>query len=85
MSTKCDLKCFGRNDAGQLGYGDTNNRGDEPDEMGDDLPFVDLGADFVVEDMFLSFSMACMYDSPFQPRSTNNPIYCVLLVNDKVP
>ncbi|KXZ43346.1 hypothetical protein GPECTOR_93g616 [Gonium pectorale] len=36
-------KCWGWNNAAQLGYGDTNNRGDNPGEMGDSLPFVDLG------------------------------------------
>ena len=28
------------------GYGDTENRGDASNQMGDDLPFVDLGDDF---------------------------------------
>lgn len=37
------MKCFGRNDLGQLGLGDTEDRGDEPGEMGSALPFVDLG------------------------------------------
>jgi alpha-tubulin suppressor-like RCC1 family protein len=37
------LKCWGHNDYGELGLGDTNNRGDQPGEMGDNLPFVDLG------------------------------------------
>lgn len=35
--------CFGKNFAGQLGLGDTENRGDEPDEMGNNLPRVYLG------------------------------------------
>lgn len=37
------IKCWGENFLGQLGLGDTMARGDEPGEMGDSLPFVDLG------------------------------------------
>ena len=37
------VKCWGFNDYGQLGYGDTEDRGDEPGEMGSNLPTVDLG------------------------------------------
>ena len=37
------LKCWGHNDAGELGLGDTAHRGDGPGEMGDALPAVDLG------------------------------------------
>lgn len=38
------VKCWGWNNVGQLGYGDHNDRGDRPGEMGDELPRVDLGA-----------------------------------------
>lgn len=37
------VKCWGYNNYGQLGYGDTVNRGWLPSEMGDALPPVDLG------------------------------------------
>lgn len=36
------LKCWGSNTNGALGLGDTAHRGDDADEMGDDLPFVSL-------------------------------------------
>jgi alpha-tubulin suppressor-like RCC1 family protein len=38
------LKCWGFNGDGQLGLGDTINRGDAPGEMGDALPAVPLGS-----------------------------------------
>lgn len=39
-----NVKCWGSNAFGNLGIGSTENIGDEPGEMGDDLPEVDLGA-----------------------------------------
>lgn len=35
---------MGRNDQGQLGLGDSEDRGNQPGEMGDALPTLDLGS-----------------------------------------
>jgi len=37
------VKCWGQNAYGQLGLGDRDDRGDEPDELGEALAAVDLG------------------------------------------
>jgi alpha-tubulin suppressor-like RCC1 family protein len=37
------VKCWGGNSYGQLGLGDSEHRGDQPGELGDVLPSVDLG------------------------------------------
>jgi alpha-tubulin suppressor-like RCC1 family protein len=53
------LKCWGYSDFGQLGYGDLNNRGDQPNEMGANLPFVDLGAGQKVVKMSGGYEHSC--------------------------
>eukprot|EP01083_Nonionella_stella_P054364 143509_1 len=40
-------KCWGFNSRGQLGYGDTNNRGDEANQMSDNLLEIELGTNFI--------------------------------------
>jgi hypothetical protein len=40
------IKCFGAGRFGSLGLDDTRSRGPSVGEMGDDLPFVDLGSSF---------------------------------------
>jgi len=41
----CDVKRWGNNGFGHIGLGDSTNRGDGIDPMGEALPFVDLGND----------------------------------------
>eukprot|EP01083_Nonionella_stella_P043703 117942_1 len=40
-------KCWGRGNFWQLGYEDANDRGTGPNEMGDTLPEVDFGSNFI--------------------------------------
>lgn len=53
------LKCWGNNRNGKLGYGDDNHRGDEPGEMGDALPAVDLGVGRVAVGIALGWERTC--------------------------
>ena len=53
------MKCWGYNDNGQLGYGDTNNRGDGPNEVGDFLPTVDLGTGKKAKQISAGFRHTC--------------------------
>jgi alpha-tubulin suppressor-like RCC1 family protein len=43
LLTTNEVKCWGDNQYGQLGLGDTNHRGDQANEMGDALPAIDFG------------------------------------------
>ena len=69
-STTCALldngsvKCWGNNSNGQLGLGDTTNRGDQPGQMGDNLPAIDLGTELtaVVVETALYHTCALLSD-----------------------
>lgn len=54
------IKCWGANGAGQCGTQDTVQRGDEPNEMGTNLPFVNIGAGFTVKKLALGHFHTCV-------------------------
>lgn len=67
--TENQIKCWGKNDFGQLGYGDTNNRGDQPNEMGDNLPTVVVGGNRFVNQVVAGEDFTCA-------RTDTNNIKC---------
>lgn len=53
------LRCWGGNSRGQLGLGDTDNRGDDPGELGDALAPVNLGIGVTVKAIYAGHQMTC--------------------------
>ena len=54
------VKCWGYSIYGQLGQGDTDRRGDEAGEMGDNLEFTDLGANLTAKAITTGFRHTCV-------------------------
>lgn len=54
------VKCWGRNDYGQLGIGDALQRGTSPSQMGDALPIVSLGLSGVPKKLALGRVHSCV-------------------------
>ena len=52
-------KSWGLNEQFQLGLGDTKNRGADASDMGDNLPTIDLGINFVVYKVDCSWGHCC--------------------------
>ena len=54
------LKCWGRNNYGQLGYGHAEySIGDNPGEMGNNLTEIDLGNNFTLKQVSAGYSHSC--------------------------
>jgi E3 ubiquitin-protein ligase HERC3 len=53
------VKCWGSNNAGQLGLGDANHRGDVPGEMGNLLPAIQLGTGRSASTLALGRANSC--------------------------
>ena len=67
-----DVKCWGNNEQGQLGYGDTAHRGDSPFEMGNNLPTVQLGTGTKALQLDAAGSVLCGIIGP------DNSVTCLL-------
>ncbi|KAJ1470886.1 regulator of chromosome condensation 1/beta-lactamase-inhibitor protein II [Baffinella frigidus] len=53
------VKCWGLNSRGQLGYGDSSDRGDSRNEMGAHLPAIDLGSGRTAASVSMGDTRAC--------------------------
>ncbi len=53
------VKCWGDNDASKLGYEDSEGRGDDSNEMGDNLPTVNLGTDRTATAVYAGYDHTC--------------------------
>ena len=59
------LKCFGDNTDGRLGQGNTDNIGDDPDEMGENLVFIDFGVNRTVRQVSMGLIHTCvLFEDP---------------------
>ena len=54
------VKCWGNNSAGQLGIGNTEDMGDEVDEMDTNLPYLNLGTNLTAEKAALGQGHTCL-------------------------
>jgi alpha-tubulin suppressor-like RCC1 family protein len=53
------MKCWGYNNVGQLGQGNTANLGDSVSELGDNMPLVNVGADRTIKQIFVGYANSC--------------------------
>jgi alpha-tubulin suppressor-like RCC1 family protein len=79
------LKCWGRNDSGQLGLGDRDHRGDEPGEMGDALPYVDLGTNVRVDGVATGHDHTCAMVDGSREKCWGRNDFGELGLGDTVP
>lgn len=59
MLDNSTVKCFGRNQSGQLGLGDSTTRGGTPASMGDGLLAIPFGGGFVATQIVMGRQMSC--------------------------
>lgn len=72
VSQAGDVKCWGQGFLGKLGLGDTEDRGDEPGEMGDALPKIELGGPAIWVESGFAHSCAQLSDTSLKCWGTGN-------------
>ena len=86
MNTKIPerMKCWGDGEYGKTGYGDEQWRGDNPGEMGSNLPFIDVGTDFEIADFRLHWygSLVKSTSGQFKAWGTKSVFVIVSLYHD---
>lgn len=80
-----NVKCWGKNDFGQLGLGDQDARGDEPNEMGQSLPTVDLGPGMTATSIHAGHSHTCALLSSGRVKCWGRNLYGQLGLSDTIP
>lgn len=78
-------KCFGDNSYGQLILGDINNRGDQPNEMGDNLPFIKIGKGEGILNIVTGFMHTCVYITGNRVSCFGNNEHGQLGLGDRMP
>ena len=76
------VKCWGGNSMGQLGYGDTSDRGDEGDEMGDSLPTINLGDNLTAKSVSVGNAFTCAIINTNKLKCWGDNTYGQLGYND---
>ncbi len=77
-----EVRCWGSNRYGQLGLGDTRARGDDPGEMGANLPLVALGAAPTVA-LALGSAHTCALDADGAVRCWGDNVHGQLGLGDR--
>eukprot|EP01083_Nonionella_stella_P279191 949779_1 len=77
-----ETKCWAYNEYGQLGCGDTNNRGDGDNQMGDKLSEVDLGTGFIPTQIAAGWQHTCALSTDNKVKCWGGDNYCELGYGD---